>query len=65
MKMWKVILPVTAVLLLAGQAAAQTDENERLREMEYVEEGYNRDIDRFVLLLDTVALRQRRSRGLE
>jgi len=34
MKMWKVILPVAAVLLLAGQAAAQTDENERLREME-------------------------------
>jgi len=34
MKMWKVILPVAAMLLLAGQAAAQTDEEERLREME-------------------------------
>ncbi len=34
MKMWKVILPVAAVLLLAGQAAAQTDEDERLRAME-------------------------------
>ena len=34
MKMWKVILPVAAILLLAGQAAAQTDEEDRLREME-------------------------------
>lgn len=34
MKMWKVMLPVAAVLLLAGQAAAQTDEDERLRAME-------------------------------
>ena len=34
MKMWKVILPVAAVLLLAGQAAAQTDEDERQREAE-------------------------------
>lgn len=34
MKMWKVILPVAAVLLLAGQATAQTDEDERLRAME-------------------------------
>ena len=34
MKMWKVILPVATVLLLAGQAAAQTDEDERLRAME-------------------------------
>ena len=34
MKMWKVVLPVAAVLLLAGQAAAQTDEEERMREME-------------------------------
>ena len=32
MKMWKIILPAAAFLLLAGQAAAQTDEeNERLR----------------------------------
>ena len=34
MKMWKVILPVAAVLLLAGTAAAQTDDDERMREME-------------------------------
>ncbi len=34
MKMWKVILPVAAALLLAGQAAAQTDEEERMRELE-------------------------------
>lgn len=34
MKMWKVILPVTAMLLYAGQAAAQTEEQERLREVE-------------------------------
>jgi len=34
MKMWKVILPAAAVLLLAGQAAAQTEDDERMREME-------------------------------
>ena len=34
MKMWKFILPVAAVLLLAGQAAAQTDEAERQRAMD-------------------------------
>ncbi len=34
MKMWKIIVPVAAVLLLAGQAAAQTEEEERLRAME-------------------------------
>jgi S1-C subfamily serine protease len=34
MKMWKVILPVTAMLFLSGQAAAQTDEEQRLHEME-------------------------------
>jgi S1-C subfamily serine protease len=31
MKMWKVVVPVAALLLLAGQAAAQTAEDERLR----------------------------------
>jgi len=35
MKMWKVILPVATLLLFAGQAAAQT-ENERVREVEAV-----------------------------
>ena len=34
MKKWKVILPAVTMLLLAGQAAAQTDEDERMREME-------------------------------
>lgn len=34
MKMWKVLLPVAAVLLLAGQAVAQTDKEDRLREVE-------------------------------
>jgi len=34
MKMWKILLPVTAVLLLAGQAAAQSEDEERAREME-------------------------------
>jgi C-terminal processing protease CtpA/Prc len=34
MKMWKVILPVAALLLFAGQAAAQTDDDERAHEME-------------------------------
>ena len=31
MKMWKLIVPVATVLLLAGQAAAQTEDEERLR----------------------------------
>ena len=34
MKIWKVVVPVAVVLLLAGQAAAQTDEDERMRELE-------------------------------
>ena len=34
MKMWKVVLPVAAVLLLAGQALAQTDKEVRVREAE-------------------------------
>ena len=34
MKMWKVVLPAAAFLLLAGQAAAQSDDDERQREME-------------------------------
>ena len=34
MKKWKVIVPAVAMLLLAGQAAAQTDEDERMRAME-------------------------------
>ena len=34
MKMWKVVLPVAAALLLAGQALAQTDKEDRLREAE-------------------------------
>jgi len=34
MKMWKVLLPVAAVLLLAGQAAAQSEDDERARAME-------------------------------
>lgn len=34
MKMWKVILPVATLLLLAGTAAAQTDDDERMRDME-------------------------------
>jgi hypothetical protein len=34
MKMWKVVLPAAAFLLLAGQAVAQSEDEERLREME-------------------------------
>ena len=34
MKMWKIIVPVTAILLFAGHAAAQTEEEERLRAIE-------------------------------
>lgn len=42
MKIWKVLLPVAAVLLLAGQAAAQTEEQERLREAEVREAEMDR-----------------------
>jgi len=38
MKMWKILLPVTAALLFAGQASAQSDEDQRemeVREAEY------------------------------
>ncbi|MDJ0749948.1 MAG: PDZ domain-containing protein [Woeseiaceae bacterium] len=34
MKMWKIIVPAAAVLLFAGQAAAQTEGDERLRAIE-------------------------------
>jgi len=34
MKIWKVVVPVAVVLLLAGQAVAQTEEEERMRELE-------------------------------
>ena len=34
MKIWKLVVPVTVVLLLAGQAAAQTEEEQRMRELE-------------------------------
>jgi hypothetical protein len=36
---------------------------ERQREMEVVEQGFQRDIDRFALLLDTVQLRQKLSQS--
>ena len=34
MKLWKLILPVTAILLFAGTAYAQSEEEEELRAME-------------------------------
>ncbi len=34
MKMWRILLPVTAALLLAGEALAQTDEDEGVRTAE-------------------------------
>lgn len=34
MKTWKIVIPVAAALLLAGQAAAQNEEEERLRAVE-------------------------------
>ena len=34
MKIWKVVVPVAVVLLLAGQAVAQTEEEDRMRELE-------------------------------
>lgn len=39
MKIWKVILPATVLLLLVGQAAAQTDEDERQQAMEAREQA--------------------------
>ncbi len=41
MKMWKVILPVTVILLFAGIANAQTEEEEELRAMEAKKEAYS------------------------
>ncbi|MCP4299351.1 MAG: PDZ domain-containing protein [Gammaproteobacteria bacterium] len=43
MKMWKVVLPVVAVLLLAGQAVAQVEE-ERMREAEAREAEMDRQL---------------------
>jgi hypothetical protein len=43
MKMWKIVLPVVTILLLAGQAVAQTDE-ERLREAEFREAEMDRKL---------------------
>ena len=40
MKMWKLILPVTAILLFAGTAVAQSEEEEALRAMEVKKEAY-------------------------
>ncbi len=40
MRMWKLILPVTAILLFAGTTYAQSDEEEELRAMEAQKEGY-------------------------
>ncbi len=40
MKTWKTLLPVAAMLMLAGQAHAQNDENDRLREAEAREAQY-------------------------
>lgn len=38
MKMWKIILPVAVTLLLAGQAVAQSDEEQRMRAAEVREQ---------------------------
>jgi C-terminal processing protease CtpA/Prc len=40
MKNWKLILPVTAILLFAGTAVAQSEEEEQLRVMEVKKEAY-------------------------
>ena len=40
MRMWKLILPVTAILLFAGTAYAQSEEEEELRAMEAKKEAY-------------------------
>ena len=41
MKMWKILLPVIALLLFAGPGNAQTDEDDELREMEFQKEEYS------------------------
>lgn len=40
MKMWKILLPVTAIVLFAGTAYAQSEEEEELRAMEAKKEAY-------------------------
>lgn len=40
MKMWKILLPVTAILLFAGTADAQSGEDEELRAMDARKEDY-------------------------
>ena len=40
MKMWKIILPVTAMLLFAGMAYAQSEKEEELQAMEAKKEAY-------------------------
>ncbi len=44
MKYWKTLLPVAAMLTLAGQVHAQNDENDRLRELEAREAEYARQM---------------------
>ena len=40
MKTWKTLLPVAAMLTLAGQVHAQSEDNERMREAEAREAQY-------------------------
>ena len=59
-------VPVELVAAIGGLQSeiAETDRSiqERLREIEVVGQGFQRDIDRFALLLDKVELRKRYSR---
>ena len=62
-------VPVEMVAAIDGLRSeiAETERaiEERTREMEVVRQGYQRDIDRFVLLLDKVELRRQYSRPRE
>ena len=44
MKMWKLIVPVAAILLFAGQAVAQTDYEESRRDYEASEVQYTEQL---------------------
>ena len=59
-------MPVEVVAAIDGLQSeiAETERSiqERLKEIEVVEQGFQRDIDRFALLLDKVEMRQRYSR---
>ena len=55
MKMWKILLPVTAILLFAGTAVAQSEEEEELRAMEARKEAYSERLRQAELRMEIAA----------